>query len=214
MIHIVKLKEPECLKELRETQGTKYDDLQGVCLSSTRGLLHNEQNGLCAYCQRQLKSSVFIEHYIPQSKNSLLELEYTNFLGVCSGKYYLDKITGQHIEFCSCSRGNKSLLVNPLDEDSIDTLFYDEKNRICSTDNQINDDLNKTLNLNFAEICEDRKNSYDNFLQSIFSIGQKMNLSKIEIYEKALRSIGTQTKEFHGFLVYRITKIIEFQKGE
>jgi len=211
MIHIVKSQEPECLKKIRETKGSEYNSLKGDCLRMTREFLSNDQNGLCAYCQRYLKST-FIEHYIPQSKDSSKELEYSNFLGVCSGKYYIDKKTGNHIEFCSCSKGNRDIAVNPLEKESISTIFYDGQNQIRSTNKQIDIDLNGTLNLNFSEICDDRRDSYSHFLKSIFEIGRKMKLSNFEIYIKALKSLNSQKKEFNGFITYRLTKAIEYKK--
>jgi len=213
MIHIIKSQEPDCLTELRESEGTNFNSLQGDCLITIRQLLASDQKGLCAYCQRLLKSTVFIEHYIPQSKDSSQELKYSNFLGVCSGKYYVDKKTGKHIEFCSCSRGNKDVSVNPIEEKSMATIFFDEYNRIRSTNRQIDIELNEIFNLNFSEICEDRNNSYSCFLKSVFEIGQKMNLSKVEIYTKALKSLQFQAKEFQGFILYRLSEAIGFQKN-
>ena len=218
MIHIKKSQEPECLTELRETEGTSYDDLKDDCKNQTTQLLSNDQAGLYAYCQRDLKA-ITIEHYIPQSqsKDSELELKYTNFLGVCTGKYYLDKMTGKYIPYCSNSRGNKELAVNPLNIASMATIFFNEYNEIHSHDENIDTELNEILNLNFKEIREDRANQYNHFFKSFLYMGLKMKLSKIQILEKALRSLNDislrdKLPEFSGFINFRLSQAIEFGK--
>ena len=218
MIHIKKSQEPECLRELRETEGTNYDDLQGECKKQVTELLSNDQGGLCAYCQRYLNPSVYIEHYIPQLKDgNSLELKYSNFLGVCSGKYYMDKMTGEHIAFCSVLRGSEVLSINPLVKESISTIFFNESNEIHSRDKKTDTELNETLNLNFIEICEDRGNQYNHFFKSFLYMGLKMKLSKIQILQKALTSLNeillqNEFPEFIGFINFRINQAIEHKK--
>ncbi len=216
MIHITKSEEPDCLKELREVPENKYENLQGECLNITRDLLYDDQKGLCAYCQRRLTSTTFIEHYIPRSKDRSKELDFSNFLGVCSGKYYVDKRTGKHIKFCSNIRGNEDLTISPLNETDIETLYYDENNKICSSNQPINNDLNSKLNLNFDELCEERQKSYDNFLKNIIDLGSKLGLSKIEIFEKALNVVRMKipSYEFNSFLIFRLEKAIDYQKSK
>ncbi len=212
MIRIIKSEEPDCLKQFREVPENKYEHLQGECLSLTRNLLFSDQNGLCAYCQRRLTSTTFIEHYIPQTKAPEKELDFSIFLGVCSGKYYVNKKTGKHIKFCSHLRGSEDLTVDPLKKTDIETLYYDENNKIFSSNQAINDDLKERLNLNFDELCEDRQKSYDNLLKNIIDLGSKQGLSKIEIFKKALNVVKTKnpSREFNGFLIYRLEKTIDY----
>ena len=55
-------------------------------------LLRQEQNGLCAYCQRQLvnekSGNVSIEHVIPNSLNIELSTSYHNLVLVCKYQKY------------------------------------------------------------------------------------------------------------------------------
>lgn len=104
-------KEPQCLETLR-TNGHHYIDLKGECKNEVRAELSEQQKSYCAYCERKLDPLVFIEHYISQSQDPSQELVFSNFLGVCSGKYYLDKMTGKFIPHCGDSRQSLALSIN------------------------------------------------------------------------------------------------------
>ncbi|MCK4921854.1 MAG: hypothetical protein KAS71_12465 [Bacteroidales bacterium] len=210
MIRIIKSREPKCLTKLKEDENNCYDNLQDKCLTITRQLLFKDQKGLCAYCQSVFKFTVYIEHFIAQSVDDSKELDYSNFLGVCSGKYYLDKKTGKHIEYCSRSRGNKELFINPELNSCISTIYYDEKNKIRSNNRQYDSDINVILNLNFKEICDDRNKAFNNLIKSIFDLGLNLNLTKLDIYRKAIISLNNKPIEFVGFLVYKLQKLIDF----
>ena len=67
MITIIRTQEPTCLTTLKSQQGTTYDNLRGNCRKTVTTQLSSDQRDLCAYCQRKFTSTVFIEHYHPQS---------------------------------------------------------------------------------------------------------------------------------------------------
>jgi len=162
MIKINKSEEPICLERVRNNPNATYESLSldVDCNKEVRQLLHDDQKGLCAYCQRIFESKIFIEHYIAQADNDRgreLQLSYSNFLGACSGKYYLDRKKGNKILFCSVNRGNSTLTINPESQSDIDTLSYDEESRIKSTNTIYQKELDTILNLNFDDLCLDRQ---------------------------------------------------------
>ena len=68
-------------------------------------------------------------------------------LVVCSGNqndpsHKKSKLT------CDAKRGNRKLTVNPMDVNTLATIFYTEDGMIKSEDEVIDDDLNVGLNLN------------------------------------------------------------------
>ena len=67
MIKITQSVEPTCLTELKALPNVTYNDLVKPCKTTVQNQLATDQKNLCAYCQHQFKSVVFIEHYIPQS---------------------------------------------------------------------------------------------------------------------------------------------------
>ncbi len=208
MTYINKSKEPPCLTKLNSNPKNTYVDLQDECLEETRNQLKLDQKGLCAYCQRTFESIVFIEHHIPQSVSDEEQLRYSNFLGVCSGKYYLDRKSGKCVLFCSVSRGSKVLKFNPLIKKHIQSLSYDSDSRIISNDAIINKEINELLNLNFDDLCIDREISFENFFNNILRLAMVMKLSKLEALEKAKRSIMSNSNEFLGYILFRLDKLI------
>ena len=213
MIKINKSKAPNCLEKLRNDPHSNYDSLSQnkICNEEVRMLLHTDQNGLCAYCQRKFESITFIEHYVAQSdsvRGKELELSYSNFLGVCSGNYYIDRKTGKKIVFCSVNRGSSKLTINPEKESDIDTLSYDDENRIKSTDPIFQKELDTILKLNFDELCRDRQSIFDDELAAIQEMANNMGLSPLETYSKAIKSVAARNPEFSGFLLYRLVKLL------
>ncbi|MFK7982162.1 MAG: hypothetical protein AB8G86_19435, partial [Saprospiraceae bacterium] len=190
--------------------------LKGDCLKDVREKLNSDQNGLCAYCQRKFQSIIFIEHYIPRAdegRGKELELQYANFLGVCSGKYYVDKKTGKAILFCSVKRGSEPLTINPENQLDIDTLFYDDENRIKSTNQVYQEELDDILNLNFDDLCLDRQISFEEEINPILEMAIALGLTPIETFTKARNSVLARNPEFLGYLLYRLNELITFHSS-
>jgi len=219
MIKISKSKEPSCLKNLRNspTPNINYSNLKDNCLLEVRTLLSLDQKNLCAYCQRKFQSTTFIEHYIPRAdtgQGKELELKYANFLGVCSGKYYVDRMTGKAVLFCSAKRGSQPLSINPESQFDIDTLFYDDENRIKSTNQVYQNELDNILNLNFDDLCLERQISLEEELNPIIGLALEMQLTPINTYTKAINSIIARNPEFSGYLLYRLNELIKFHSSK
>lgn len=213
MILINRTNEPPCLAVLRNEENSSYEEsLQGDCKKQVTTQLDSDQKHLCAYCQRAFTSTVFIEHYIPQSIDASKQLDYSNFLGVCSGKYYVNRKTGKAIMFCSVNRANHSLRLDPSNLNHVDTIYYDENFRICSSNRQFEEELNRILNLNFDELCLDRIDKFERTLKSYQDLGLKMKLSPVQIYTKALQIIKNKNPDFSGFLLYKYQKLLHFHK--
>jgi len=218
MIKINKSEEPTCLNNLRNSQIPRinYYSLKDDCLLEVRKTLNRDQKGLCAYCQRKFQSITFIEHYIPRADNGRgkeLELQYSNFLGVCSGKYYVDRKTGEAILFCSTKRGDQPLSINPENQLDIDTLFYDEENRIKSSNQVYQNELDNILNLNFDDLCLDRQISFEEEINPILEMAIELGLTPVETFTKALNSVTLRKPEFLGCLLYRLNELITFHSN-
>jgi len=194
--------EPDCLKELRSENKT-YNDLKDECLKEVRELLKIQQEGYCAYCEQKFKSIVFIEHYVSQEEDNTQDLMFSNFLGVCSGKFYLDKKTGQHIEHCDTSRGAKRLQINPKLENHINTILYDENDRIRSTNSYLDKDINNVLNLNFKELVDARNKEFKKSFDNLLIVAKQLKLSKRESFEKGVSIVSSGIVDFPGYLHYR-----------
>lgn len=148
MRYIQKRSEPESLTQYKKQQGAYYDGYDRK--DDVRESLLKEQGYLCGYCMKRLESceDVKIEHIIPQSNLSEDEraaLDYRIMIGVCYGNEGNPKkeLT------CDAHRGNEDLSVDPFNAFSISLIKYYSDGTIYSEDENINKDLNSTLNLNY-----------------------------------------------------------------
>jgi len=91
MKHIVKSSEPMSLTTYSSTPNANFDDCNK---EDIRKSLLQEQGALCAYCMQRIsnewdsklrKFKAEIEHYKSQDEYPVLNLKYSNMLGVCNG---------------------------------------------------------------------------------------------------------------------------------
>ena len=149
MILIKKGFEPASLTRYKKQLYATYDGLTQEIKDDIRAALLRDQKYICAYCMRRItndRGKTKIEHWKAQSELSTEQdkLDYKIMLAVCDGcRGSNDKITT-----CDEHRHNKELYVSPLDSDMMETIYYDINGLIHSKDEQIDEDINKILNLN------------------------------------------------------------------
>ncbi len=160
MRHIEKQTEPRELTEYRNGGG-KWDDFS---LDKGKRVLKNqlltEQNGLCAYCTREIifneeegKDNMTVEHWYPRARDEKRELEYRNLLAVCLGCY-------NHGEYfhCDTSKADTVITLNPTNNLHIDTIDYEKSSGGIKSSNAIfQDELDDVLNLNIKPLKKARK---------------------------------------------------------
>lgn len=205
--------EPECLKELRKVTND-YNHLQGHCMQETKSTLRELQMNHCAYCERKLQT-VFIEHFIPQSAGS--GLEFDNFLAVCSGNYYTDKLTGNKIEHCDTKKGNVNLNIDPRKKDHIDTLSYSEDASLTSEVMIFQQDIDDILNLNFYELKRERQDAY-NKIDLEYIVGEAYQIFPLKDRLRKILSMAERGEfEFSAYIKFRVVarlKYIENSENE
>lgn len=86
-----------------------WDDLRNPEKSEVRKMLNDEQNGLCAYCERFLRfDHGRIDHIACQQSIPQKRFEYQNLCHSCSGRYQGEK--GESVPLsCDQYKGNSSL---------------------------------------------------------------------------------------------------------
>lgn len=152
MRYIQKGSEPSSLTAYRKNKNAYYDGYPYK--DDVRACLLRDQGYICGYCMRRINSleSTKIEHVLPQStlkNDDRAALNYRIMLGVCYGNQKAGRSKKQLT--CDASRGNTDLTVNPFDETSIRQIKYKSDGTIYSDNDEINTDLNVTLNLNCNE---------------------------------------------------------------
>lgn len=201
-------KEPDCLKALRNNNSS-YDDLKDDCRGEVLSILKKSQQNYCAYCEKLLQYNINIEHIIPQSVDRSKDLMLENYLGVCSGHFYLNKMRGTKIDHCDKSRQIATPLhLNPKIKADIDQIYYDDDASILSKNINFNNDLNTQLNLNFDQLKLQRQDVFNNNLKQLISVSSSIKMSKTKAYCRALRSGKLRTTEFSGYLIFRYKKLL------
>ena len=209
MIEIKKSSAPPDLVKLQQdavaqglTANQAYDTLRNPLKGGIIELLLKEQGHICAYCMRRIPDErkglphVKIEHWNARNGEhgetcgSYGALDY----GVCSGnqngcsKGKEEKLT------CDASRGNKKLIVNPLNPETLSTIYYTEDGMIAASDSDINKDLTITLNLNCmrdsVQLPKERKRALDEIQAVILSeveAGNSLLESCTHLYRELLK---------------------------
>ena len=133
MKHIVKVQDTPFFDEWKAIDDHEwkktYDDLVNPEKKEVKDSLMKEQGYICCYCERRLTNDYsHIEHFDPQSNNSVDTLNYTNML--CSCQDQLKKGEPRH---CGISKGSwfdKDLLISPLDSNCEGRFAYTADGKI------------------------------------------------------------------------------------
>lgn len=162
MIEIKKGKAPKELLQYNRQTFSSYADMPPDVKKKVIESLLSEQGYLCAYCMSRIdggegKHRATIEHCIPQAASGEKErLNYKNMLAVCWGNR---DAHSNDDKSCDAKRGSlpreqqgmKKL--NVFDGRTLTSIRYGADGTIFSDDPDLNEDLNKRLNLN----CEARR---------------------------------------------------------
>lgn len=212
MLLINKGKEPNSLIEYKKQADACYENFRDK--DDIRDALLRDQGYLCAYCMKRIdKSNMKIEHYKPQSKYGDLDLDYRNMLGVCDRNSKVGDNKKEQI--CDTHKGNYEIVVNPLEQSSIDLIKYKNDGTIYSDDEVINKDLNETLNLNCDAVFlkSNRKEALDSLKKFISKKSPDKTCSndlliKIKRMYEAFDADGKR-KPFSGIILYYLNKRIK-----
>ncbi len=158
MIEINKGREPDKLLKYRQQPGASYEQMDKEVKEELLKKLLEEQGHICAYCMRRIPETrslprgvapVTIEHWFPRNPESGDDvgqgLDYRNMFAVCSGNRGCGDTGGMT---CDARRGNEPIKVNPCNANTLRGITYTSSGRIHSSDPDIDEDINKRLNLN------------------------------------------------------------------
>ena len=180
MIEIKKGREPESLIKYRQQKDASYEQMDRCVKEDLMRHLLREQGHVCAYCMKRISydvespwtgiNSITIEHWYPRNpeNNEGLDrsLDYKNMFAVCSGNRgcgFKDGMT------CDAHKGNAIIKVNPCDINTLAGISYTSAGRIQSSDPIVNEDIDKTLNLNCERVSlpENRKQALQTLINDI-----------------------------------------------
>ena len=205
MIKIIKKgSEPSIFPKLRSEYGN-YDNI-GDQKSLLKEILISEQNYRCVYCMRKINMNTSsIEHYVPRHGDNgdiSKSLDYRNLFAVCKiteGRPYKKQT-------CDVRKGDSLLHISPLNETHISSIEYKRNGEMYSNNNDINDDINNTLNLNEMTLVQSRFEAYRSLLD-IMNTKKKNNWSKKFIEQTLNKFLDKDNRQpYIGFIIYNLKK--------
>lgn len=205
MIKIIKKgSEPSIFPKLRSEYGN-YDNI-GDQKSLLKEILISEQNYRCVYCMRKINMNTSsIEHYVPRHGDNgdiSKSLDYRNLFAVC-------KITEglpYKKQTCDVRKGDSLLHISPLNETHISSIEYKRNGEMYSNNNDFNDDINNTLNLNEMTLVQSRFEAYRSLLD-IMNTKKKNNWSKKFIEQTLNKFLDKDNRQpYIGFIIYNLKK--------
>jgi uncharacterized protein (TIGR02646 family) len=142
-----------------------YDNLDRDTKKAVKDALMAEQGYLCCYCECRLTSDdSHIEHFRPQSDESVDPLDFSNILcscqsNVCQGKpLHCGHLKGDWFD--------DELLVSPLDPSCESRFSFRYDGRIKSTKNDVAaEETIKKLGLDVGKLVESRAKAIEPFLE-------------------------------------------------
>ncbi|SCC68923.1 retron system putative HNH endonuclease [Bacillus wiedmannii] len=187
MKYIVKESAPESLVFHKKQLQATYDSYREK--DDVRTSLLQEQGFICCYCMSRIeKGNMKIEHWLPQSKHPDRTLDYKIMLGVCLGF----QKRPYHQQCCDSHRQNEELIINPTNQVMVDTIKYSGGGEISSENADIDNDLNKTLNLNTEILKGNRKAT----LQAVIkSIGKRHDAWNVADIKRAIKFYSKKDKD-------------------
>ncbi len=217
MKHIEKGRPPKSLTEYKSTPSANYD---GCNKEDIRKTLLAEQGAICAYCMGRIsetwnknlqKYKIEIEHFEaqnPEDTTSEKTLDYNNMLGVCNGNAGQPK----KLLHCDKSKGNEplSMLLNPSSENIEQYIAYSSNGKIKSDHQEVNDQLNKVLNLNMQNLVNRRKAQLDIAVNRLKALNPKGDWKASQLNKELKNWSNRNTKnEFNpycGIVIYFLKK--------
>ena len=240
---IVKGSEPHSLKKYRKKFTTKeLESDKGIYKSyspktqegcnedenaNLRKLLLEQQGYICCYCMNIISCNYSkIEHYKPQSKFRILQVNYNNLFIACCGrtidkkKYqtcdtYEEKVNKVYDErFCDTCKDNEELKYIDLLSNIEKNIKYDKYGVIYSENKNIDDELNNILNLNCKTLKKQRQETLDRLKVQLRHKGYKKSILEHYLKQYKNRDSSNKFAPYCEMIVYFLTKTLKSKKGK
>lgn len=154
--------EPPSLTRYRAQGDSTFDGYPGK--ADLQDSLVREQRGICCYCGGPIRAdwgAMKVEHWRAQSAFPAEQLSYRNLLGACMG----GERQARKRQHCDTYKGNAELSRNPADPAHWAGIevYFTAQGEIRSGFEPLNSELDTVLNLNLAELKNQRKAVLDGF---------------------------------------------------
>ena len=192
---------------------------KGDAFDALRRQLLTEQFHLCAYCGMRI-ASIFSENGVPQMKTEHFDpkdntvkndLHYPNLLCACLGNQ--DTKNDNH---CDSSKGEKPLvhIKNPAKLAQRDQqIIYKVRTKeravyVLSKDRGIDEELEKTLNLNEQRLASRRFEVWENLIAKVLPEKDWTSAKLTQLKKEYSLPINGQNIEFKDFILWYLDEEI------
>jgi len=208
VVFFKKSKQPNVLVQYKQRKGVSYDEMDTSVRTAVLRQLLKDQHGLCAYCNGVInEENMRVEHWEAQSVSPMKDLDFKNFLGVCSGDRYQCEPRNEH---CDRSKGKREINYHPSRDRQIDeTIKYTSKGEIFSDEADWNDQLRAVLYLNCGRLPSARLSKLNGFIQALRKKQSDGNWNPAFIMRGAQRVLNLdreQWPEYIGIVLYYCRK--------
>lgn len=221
MLPIYKLPEPEDLIVYKKERGENASYQEFSQSESTKAAFLNlreqlleEQKYVCAYCGQAILSVknqfgtpiMKTEHFEPQHEETSASLTYSNLLGCCLGN---QKNKGPN--HCDSHKGGRKLhhIKNPAFIQARDeSIFYsvkvnDEEVLVFSSDDDVNKELDKILNLNHSDLKKMRFRRWNVLKNKLGTIVSDWQQETVEaLIDDFSQEKDGRHQEFKDFIIW------------
>lgn len=205
MLKINKGNVPREFHEIKRIRNN-YDELVAEEKDKLKTILLREQNNRCAYCMCKIDSnSSTIEHYIPRNGcygDMSKSLDYNNLFAVCNATSKLPLKSRR----CDARKGDKLLDIDPRIQSHIDTIKYDKRGTISSTNSDFNYDLNAKLNLNAQVLINNRCAAWNSLMKCMNE--KKSGCWRKEFIQHMIDKYKSKDDctPYAGYIIYNLEK--------
>ena len=216
MKQIIKSKEPKSLTNYRASitktdlkSLKKYEDSPKNVLDDLRKALLEEQGYICCYCMQRVDFRYTkIEHFKSRSGFREKQLDYNNLFISCLG----GEGSSPTKQFCDTKKGDRELNYINLLTDIESKIEYKKDGYIYSNDDDINNELNDILNLNYLVSKNNRKETLRSLYSEFKKIGWSNHSLKENIKKYQNKNSKGKYRPYCQMIVYFLTKKLK-QKG-
>lgn len=180
------------------------------CKRELRSYLIEEQERLCAYCERRIcDDNSHIEHIYPQSDNAVLRFEYNNLISSCNGDQcepsLKDSFRPEDINSCGHKKSNEmdeNLFLNPVSQQNIEEYFvYDRETcsiRPSKKSASMKSEENSSYTIKLLGLDNPRLNNERSNARSSLASAIKTHRNA----KDKMRSLLSKNRPFISFLKY------------
>lgn len=180
-----------------------WTELEAEAKRDIKEALLKQQRSVCCYCTCTISyETMKVEHWAPQKGFESKRLDWDNLLAACDGG---ERSSGEL--HCDSSKGSSSITLDPSRQEHIQKLKYSMSGRISSDDQDIENDLSRTLSLNIGGLVRARLARWNEFAKAANLKKERLKnrAYRQKLYERVRQLVEDDpAKPYYDMLLYHL----------